>query len=152
MNKILLFVVLGVAGPALLAEAKPHQKHTETHTRYVISQRMLDAIRKHESGGNPHCKDGDNGKAIGEFQIHEKYFKDSSEFDKTLGNDYQKCRDRAFAERVVRAYMSRYGWSGMTDRECAMMHNGGAKIHSRKGSDAYRNAESYWEKVKKNLS
>ena len=104
-----------------------------------------------ESSGNDAVKDGDNGKAIGPFQIWESYFKDAAEYDKSLGSDYQQCRNRAFAEKVVRAWMARYFAAGADDRTIAMAHNGGPRIAKRVGTIAYQNAERYWKKVKAKL-
>jgi hypothetical protein len=150
MIRYLLAALILTTTPAI-ADAKPHSRHHESRRPYHIRQRLLDAIIAHESGGNDHCKDGDNGKAIGPAQIHEAYFRDAAAYDRSLGDDYSRCRDREFAERVVRAYMARYCTEGMTDREICMIHNGGCSIHSRCGTEAHRNAEKYWEKVRKHL-
>jgi len=118
---------------------------------YEISSDLLDAIRTVESNGRRDVPDGDGGKSIGEFQIMEAYFKDAAEYDQSLGNDYSRCRERLFAERVVRAYMRRYFSDGATAREIAMAHNGGPRIGKKKGTKAYQRAEVYWGKVQKAL-
>lgn len=121
------------------------------HERCVVSDSLLNAIRMVESGGKDDVKDGDGGKAIGEYQIHRGYFDDAAKYDKSLGDDYQKCRERAFAERVVRAYMARYLPAGASDEDIARVHNGGCGILKRKGSKAWNATTRYWEKVKKHL-
>jgi hypothetical protein len=48
----------------------------------------LEAIRQVESHGNPNLV-GDNGKAIGSFQIWRTYWQDAVEHDKTIGGKYE---------------------------------------------------------------
>lgn len=107
-----------------------------------VSDRLLNAIRQVESNGNDKAV-GDNGKAIGPYQIWYCYWKDAVEHDKSLGGSYNDCYDPDYAKKVVIAYLSRYAPKGATEEQLARIHNGGPKGH--------RNSKTikYWNKVKK---
>jgi len=64
---------------------------------------LLHAIRLVESGDRPNPPDGDGGRAIGPYQIWRVYWRDSG-----VSGDYQQCRNRAYAERVILAYWRRW--------------------------------------------
>jgi hypothetical protein len=102
------------------------------------SETLLDAIEQVESSGKgSNTPDGDNGKAIGPFQIHYVYWKDAVEYDKSLANGtYQKCRDPFYARKVARAYLTRYG-KGKTDLQMARIHNGGPQGHKKTATQDY---------------
>ena len=109
---------------------------------------LLDAIRFVESGNRKNVPDGDNGKAIGPYQIHEVYWIDAHEYDSSLGGNYQRCRQRIYAERVIDAYMRRYAktaWMTGDAETIAKVHNGGPRGHKKKAT------EGYWQRVKKRL-
>lgn len=105
---------------------------------------LLDAIRQVESHGNDNAV-GDNGKAIGPYQIWYTYWKDAVEFDKTLGGSYKDCYNPDYARRVVIAYLTRYAPKNATMEDLARIHNGGPQ--------GYKNSKTikYWNKVKKEL-
>jgi len=107
---------------------------------------VLDAIRKVESGGfkDPSKATGDNGKAIGPYQIHYVYWKDAVDFDRTIGGQYSDCRNVAYAEKIVLTYLRRYApnWNAET---LSRIHNGGPKGYRINGT------LGYWAKVSKNL-
>lgn len=99
------------------------------HQRYT-HQQILDAIRQVESNGDDDCPDGDEGRSIGPFQICRAFWLDAMAFDSTLGGSYEKCRERTYAERVVRAYMRRYvpgAWARHDAEVIARTHNGGPR-------------------------
>ena len=102
------------------------------------SDKLLDAIEQVESSGRgANTPDGDNGKAIGPFQIHYVYWKDAVEYDKSLANKtYQDCRDPKYARKVAKAYLTRYG-KGKTNDQMARIHNGGPTGHKKKATDEY---------------
>lgn len=109
---------------------------------------ILEAIRMVESGGRDDCGDGDGGRAIGPFQIHAIYWRDAVEYAPELGpsagHDYQDCRDRQYARRVVVAYMQRWArdaWDRGDAETIARVHNGGPR-----GADK-RATDRYWAKV-----
>jgi Destabilase len=106
---------------------------------FAQSDRLLDAIRHVESGGDCTLV-GDGGKAIGPYQIHREYWRDAVEADKSLGGTYQDCRSEAYARRVVKAYLKRYG-KNKSDEAMARIHNGGPSGY--KKSATWR----YWLKI-----
>ena len=111
------------------------------------NDRLLDAIRQVESGGDCGLV-GDGGKAIGPYQIHREYWQDAVAFDKRLGGTYEDCRSEAYARRVVRAYLTRYG-KGASDEQMARIHNGGCGILRRVGTSAWNRTTTYWRKVQR---
>jgi len=93
---------------------------------------------------------GDNGKAIGAYQIWECYWKDAVEFDSSIGGVYEDCYDEKYAKKIVRAYMKRYATKKrigrkVTDEDRARIHNGGPNGYKKKAT------EGYWKKVKEKL-
>lgn len=109
-----------------------------------LINRLLPALARVESKNNPKAV-GDNGKAIGIYQIHRCYWQDAVEFDKSIGGRYEDCFDPHYAERIVRAYLRRYGTSNSTLEQLARIHNGGPDGHKQ------RETLKYWAKVKKEL-
>lgn len=111
------------------------------------------ALKSVESGDSKDPKDGDNGKAIGPYQIWESYFKDAKEHGK-LKLEYADCRKLEHAKAVVGAYMARYEaaqWgASMTLAQveaCARAHNGGPSWRKKKSK-----TDKYWDKFKKELN
>ena len=120
---------------------------TFTVTPPNTHDKLLNAIEMVESGGRGEATpDGDNGRAIGIFQIHEVYWKDAVAHDKTLGGTYQDCRKAAYARRVVLAYWDRYAPQDASYEVLARIHNGGPKGYKKKAT------LSYWKKVQKHLT
>ena len=132
-----------------------------SQAQYGWSQ-ALDAIRRVETGGCPNegrGARGDNGNALGPFQIWKPYWTDSAARDATVrAGSYAQClNDLAYSRLVVRAYMRRYcpaqmkrlesGCGTLVDLErIARVHNGGPSGHRRKTTLAY------WAKVKKEVT
>jgi hypothetical protein len=90
-------------------------------------EQTLDAIRLVESSGGRDTRDGDNGRAVGPWQIHRAYWFDGTRF---LGVrwPYRDARDPAKARQVVRAYVVHYQRAGgypATPEVWGMIHNGG---------------------------
>ena len=114
---------------------------------------VLDAIKAVETGGcaDPNAATGDNGRAIGAFQIHKCYWQDAVEYDKTIGGCYADCRNEAYARRIVVAYLSRYCrvWSV---ESVSRIHNGGCNILKRQGTTAWNKTTKYWYKVENALT
>lgn len=105
-------------------------------------EEILQAIWMTESSGSLLPADGDDGKAIGPFQIHEVYWIDSE-----VPGTYQDCRDRQYAERVVRAYMQRYAadaWRNCDAEIIARTHNGGPQGRFKRATDRYWQRVSEW--------
>lgn len=109
---------------------------------------ILAAIRFVESGDRPDPPDGDDGRAIGPYQIHEGYWRDATAFRKDLGGSYQHCRDPRYAERILAAYMEHYvphAWAIGDAETIARTHNGGPTGPTRKET------ERYWQRVRARL-
>lgn len=109
---------------------------------------ILDAIRFVESSNRDVVPDGDGGKAIGPYQIHEVYWRDAIAWDPTLGGDYQDCRRRDYAERVIEAYMRRHAraaWEAGDAEVVARIHNGGPRGAQNPAT------EPYWQRVRARL-
>ncbi|MBL8755319.1 MAG: hypothetical protein JNK15_18610 [Planctomycetes bacterium] len=109
---------------------------------------ILAAIRQVESSGRDDVADGDGGKAIGPFQIHFVYWQDALRAEPTLGGSYPDCRRRAYAERVVVAYMQKYArdaWANGDAETIARVHNGGPD-----GADKQATL-GYWQRVRRHL-
>ena len=89
----------------------------------------LRILRIVESNNNPNAT-GDNGKAIGIYQIHRAYHHDALEFNPSIGGTYKDCFNPKYAEKVVRAYMDRYCTEARLGRkptieDICRIHNGG---------------------------
>jgi len=113
--------------------APPRYTHTE----------ILTAIRMIESSGRDAPPDGDGGLAIGPYQIHRRYWADAG-----LRGDYQDCRRREYAERVIIAYMRRYvaqAWESHDAEVIARTHNGGPRGRHKRATDRY------WARVEAQL-
>jgi len=107
---------------------------------------ILDAIRAVESRGFDPVPDGDNGRCIGPYQIGAPYWMDAAEQDLSLfEGEWFDCRDRAYAERVITAYMQRYcpqAWDAGDAEIIARTHNGGPTGPTR------CTTLDYWQRVK----
>ena len=106
---------------------------------------LLPAMAWVESRNNPNCI-GDDGDAIGIYQIHYAYWQDAVEHDKTIGGKYEDCFKPKYAEKIVRAYMDRYAPENATFEQLARIHNGGPSGHNRNSTI------KYWKKIQKRLN
>ena len=106
----------------------------------VEIESLLDAIRQVESSGGRDTRDGDNGRAIGPYQIHRDYWTDGTKF---LGVEwaYEDAKDEKKARAVVRAYLLHYGKDKSIEAK-ARIHNGGPNGYKKESTKAY------WTKVK----
>lgn len=143
------------------AEAEVRQEQTEPYYPVVsIEQRMeatleerrekiLDAIWELESGMRHSVRAGDDGRALGPYQIHEAYWEDAAEFDKSLSAfTYGDCSDAFFARRVTAAYLRRWvpeAWENADAEVLLRTHNGGPRGATKQAT------LSYWEKGRKVL-
>lgn len=106
---------------------------------------LLDAMYTVESKRGKELV-GDGGRAIGPYQIWREYWQDAVEFDKTIGGKYEDCMNKAYAEKIVRAYWARYAPKGATLEQLARIHNGGPKGHTRNAT------LKYWQKIVKEMT
>tara|TARA_R110002096_G_scaffold168632_1_gene339580 strand:+ start:2211 stop:2645 length:435 start_codon:yes stop_codon:yes gene_type:complete len=120
---------------------------------YSLTDKELDdvlaAIRTVESNNNPNAV-GDNGNAIGVYQIWPSYWKDAVEHSKLQGK-YVDCYDHSYSDSIVRSYMKRYATKRRLGREptqedIARIHNGGPNGYKKKSTI------EYWNKVKRILN
>ena len=111
---------------------------------------VYDAIKEVESGGD--CKAiGDNGKAVGAYQIHETYVKDANRISGksyTLEDRYDEKKSLEIV-KIVTTYYGNY-YKKKTGKEVtpeiiARIHNGGASGWNKSSTI------SYWNKVKSKL-
>ena len=104
--------------------------------------RLLAAIKQVESGGDANAI-GDQGKALGAFQIWKPYWQDSK-----VSGCYQDCKDPKYSESVVRAYLARYAPKGktVTLEMLARIHNGGPRGYLKPAT------LKYWLKIQKVLA
>lgn len=115
---------------------------------YWPNQDILAAIRWVESHDREDVADGDDGLAIGPYQIHEVYWRDALRADPSLGGSYQDCRRRDYAERVVVAYMRHHAaaaWASGDAETIARIHNGGPR-----GAEKDSTLR-YWRRVRARL-
>ena len=109
--------------------------------------RLLAAIKQVESGGNPNAI-GDQGRALGVYQIWKSYWQDGVAYVPSIGGCYQDCKDPKYAEFVVRAYLSRYApkRGTVTLEMLARIHNGGPRGYLKPAT------LKYWVKIQKVLA
>ena len=111
--------------------------------------RLLDAIEQVESGCNADAI-GDNGNAIGSFQIWKIYVDD---VNRILGEDrytYSDRMSRSLSRQMVRVYIDHYTTEKRLKREStledmARNHNGGPNGYKKECT------KKYWIKVKRRL-
>lgn len=111
----------------------------------AVPDNLLKAINQVEAGGKTNGTIvGDAGKAIGPFQIHYAYWRDSG-----VRGTYQDCHRYDYSVKVVTAYFNRFAYDALVRKDyerLARTHNG--------GPNGWRNpaTKKYWEKVRKHLT
>ena len=112
----------------------------------LSQQNLLDAICQVESN----CQSdviGDDGRAIGPYQIWYPYWQDAVEYDSSIGGSYADCVNKEYSERIIKAYWKRYATEkrigrAVTDQDRARIHNGGPNGYKKSGT------LKFWKKVK----
>jgi len=102
---------------------------------------LLAAIREVESSGGRDKGDGDDGAALGPYQIHRDYWTDSG-----VPGRWEDCRSEPYARRVVLGYWRRYepaALARVNAEVLARCHNGGWNWRKKATTMAY------WRKVRK---
>lgn len=105
-----------------------------------LPAKFLKAIHQVETGGRKGAIKGDEGRALGPFQIHYGYWLDSG-----VAGSYEQCAGYDYSVKVVTAYLKRYGSHYINKRDwqaLARIHNGGPKGFKNKIT------LDYWKKVK----
>lgn len=108
---------------------------------------FLDAIASVESGADDSAV-GDNGKAIGRYQVWRVYWQDALQACPELKGSYKDCVDKDYAERVMCAYLLRYCPKAVGAKDyqvLARIHNGGPRGATKRAT------LPYWVRVKKVL-
>lgn len=136
---VLVVVLASVDWPPRDAALAPPSARDDSH------RLLLDAIWMVEASGRLNPPDGDGGKSIGPYQISYAYWQDAVDFDPTIGGQYEDCRNKDYAERVVLAYWRRYVPNGPDERR-ARVHNGGPAGYRKPAT------ERYWQKVQRELA
>ena len=115
-----------------------------------VSQNLLDAIQTVESNGKESAV-GDNGKAVGAFQIHKIYVDDVNSFSSEKFT-YEDRKNKEKSQKIVKLYLEHYGKSyekktgkKATNEILARIHNGGPKGYNKETT------KNYWKKVENNL-
>jgi hypothetical protein len=108
-----------------------------------LDNKFLKALNQVEASGRTGAIVGDHGKALGPYQIHKEYWQDVA---KQVGGKYSDVTNRAYAEKVVNAYLNKYAPKAVAAKDyetLARVHNGGPA--------GARNPATkvYWKKVQK---
>jgi len=111
---------------------------------------LLDAICQVESNCDSSAV-GDNGNAIGPYQIWHVYWKDAIEYDSSIGGKYEDCFDKEYSEKIINVYWKRYAnekrlGRKVTDEDRARIHNGGPNGYKKEST------KDYWKLVKGELT
>ncbi|MCR9247186.1 MAG: hypothetical protein NXI31_19310 [bacterium] len=141
-------VIATLVGALAVALLFAWTRGTPTAAGTWTRDEILAAIRFVESGGREFPPDGDGGRAIGPYQIHRIYWLDAIQTQPQLGGDYQHCRQRDYAERVIAAYMTRWvpkAWAAGDAEVIARTHNGGPTGRNKRATDRY------WQRVRRAL-
>ena len=129
--------ILILAGIACLAAGKSEP---------TISDDLISAIIMVESSGRDNAV-GDNGQAVGPFQIHPVMVKDCNRIVREDRWTNEDRTDRAKSRAMFLTYSRHYArhHKDWTNEGIARRWNSGPRGHTKQVS------ERYWEKVKKQL-
>jgi len=102
---------------------------------------FYNALRLSETSAEPNeglGAVGDNGNAIGPYQIWSAYYADAKEYDASIAGTYEDVKDdKVLSEKVVKAYICRYLPKNGSMEDAARIHNGGPKGHKKKSTLGY---------------
>ena len=107
---------------------------------HPLDSQFLHALNMVEASGREGYIVGDNGKALGPFQIHRSYWEDAG-----VHGCYSMVTNRVYAMQVVTAYLNRYAPFAVINRDyrtLARVHNGGQYGHRKIAT------KNYWLRVK----
>ncbi len=96
---------------------------------------FLKILSKLESSDNNRAI-GDNGRAIGRYQIHKIYWSDAIKYDKSIGGKYEDCFNKEYSERIIKSYLLKY-CKKFTFEEMARIHNGGPNGYKKQATIKY---------------
>lgn len=115
---------------------------------------LLDAIEQVESNGDAQAV-GDNGNAIGSFQIWKIYVNDLNRIGALYGHkttfSYEDRWDRDKSRSMIKQYIKHYATEKRLERlptfeDMARIHNGGPNGYKKEST------KKYWKKIKKELA
>ncbi len=121
---------------------------TQAVTIVQLPEKFFYALHQQEAGGQMKPKDGDNGRAIGVFQIHRAYWQDAVEYAGLRGS-YEDCRNMDYARQIVTAYMNRYAHRAIIENDLeslARCHNAGPNYAKKRAL-----TDKYWIQFKRHL-
>lgn len=130
MKKSIAVLLLSSISAAFSAAAELHPK-------------FLHALNMVEANGRDGHIIGDNGKALGPYQIHYSYWLNAN-----VVGCYSMVTNRAYAAYVVTAYMNRFAKSAIVNNNfevLARIHNGGPIGHKKRAT------KTYWLRIRKYL-
>jgi hypothetical protein len=131
----------------LIATIMGSTSNAELDLLRMKHRNFLNAIASVESSNND-LAIGDGGRAIGRYQIWEVYWQDAVDFCPQISGRYANVVDKKYAERIVMAYLLRYGRDALKNRDyekLSRIHNGGPKGYKKKAT------LTYWLRIKKFL-
>jgi hypothetical protein len=123
-----LFLTLALA---LIVNAAPPEK-------------FWSALHQIETGGAIGPTLGDNGAALGPYQIHRLYWIDSA-----VPGRYEDCQDLRYSRKVVTAYLKLYAPKAWAAGDCNVLfrtHNGGPAAMRATGTTK-KNLDRYSKKA-----
>lgn len=143
----------------------PRQEKQKQRAGTYNARDYLDTLRIKESGASPNNGLGAKGdlnsmgrhKALGPYQIWESFFKDASEYDDKIGDEWNKVlNDKSFSEKVIDAHYTRHAgeqWNRLkvgrgTRRDIehlARMHNGGPTYKTESTDGYYSDFNAIWK-------
>ena len=121
--------------------------NTSKAAGHYTMEDLLDAIEQVESGGDANAI-GDNGNAVGSYQIWKIYVDDvnrinrigyTDKYSDPIQYDYNDRKSKYLSRYMVKTYLTHYGG---TVEEMARKHNGGPTGHKKEAT------VKYWLKVK----
>jgi len=123
-----IFLSLAIA---VTAHAKPPEK-------------FWGALHQIETGGALGPTIGDNGAALGPYQIHRLYWIDSA-----VPGRFEDCQDLSYSRKVVTAYLKLYAPKAWAAGDCNVLfrtHNGGPAAMRATGTTK-KNLDRYSKKA-----
>jgi len=89
--------------------AQTQSVNKSQHSRTLTWEDFFKTLQRTETGASPnggHGAIGDNGEALGPFQIHFEYFWDAAGVAGTA-DDYNKCAGLDYSKAIVKDYLTR---------------------------------------------
>lgn len=107
-------------------------------------EKFWSALHQIETGGALGPTIGDNGAALGPYQIHRLYW-----IDGAVPGRYEDCQDLSYSRKVVTAYLKLYAPKAWAAGDCNVLfrtHNGGPAAMRATGTTK-KNLDRYSKKA-----